>query len=54
MARIDGARLLADLHTLRGFGRFGSGVHRPTLSAEDIKSRHWLAERLRRRGSSRG
>ncbi len=33
---IDGERLLADLHTLRGFGAAGCGVVRPSLSPEDI------------------
>lgn len=50
MARIDGARLLADLHRLRDFGRFKSGVHRPTLSDQDIASRRWLAGRLEEAG----
>jgi len=47
---IDGARLLADLHRLREFGRDRSGVHRPTYSPQDMASRHWLAERLREAG----
>jgi N-carbamoyl-L-amino-acid hydrolase len=47
---IDGARLLADLHRLRGFGTFKSGVHRPTYSDIDMQSRHWLAERMREAG----
>lgn len=46
MARIDGGRLLADLHALRDFGRFRTGVHRPTLSVQDIASRRWLAGKL--------
>ncbi|WP_439579931.1 hydantoinase/carbamoylase family amidase [Elioraea sp.] len=46
MATIDAARLLGDLHTLRGFGRFGTGVHRPTLSRQDVESRRWLESRL--------
>lgn len=50
MATIDPARLLADLHTLRGFGRFKSGVHRPTLSTEDIESRRWLVARMQEAG----
>lgn len=50
MARIDAGRLLEDLHTLRGFGRFRTGVHRPTLSPEDIASRRWLAGRLAEAG----
>ncbi|WP_291297687.1 hydantoinase/carbamoylase family amidase [Elioraea sp.] len=50
MALIDGARLLADLHSLRDFGRFKTGVHRPTLSDQDIASRRWLASRLEAAG----
>ena len=50
MATIDPARLLGDLHTLRGFGRFKSGVHRPTLSPEDVAARRWLAGRLQEAG----
>jgi beta-ureidopropionase / N-carbamoyl-L-amino-acid hydrolase len=46
MPRIDGARLLADLSALRGFGRCGTGVHRPALSATDIAARRWLAGRM--------
>jgi N-carbamoyl-L-amino-acid hydrolase len=50
MATIDPARLLTDLATLRGFGRFKSGVHRPTLSPEDVASRRWLAARMQEAG----
>lgn len=50
MATIDPARLLADLHRLREFGRFKTGVHRPTLSPQDIAARRWLAERLAEAG----
>jgi N-carbamoyl-L-amino-acid hydrolase len=49
-AQIDGARLLADLHKLRGFGTFKTGVHRPTYSNVDMQSREWLAERMREAG----
>ncbi len=49
-AQIDGARLLADLHTLRGFGTYKTGVHRPTYSKVDMQSREWLAERMREAG----
>ena len=50
MPAIDGARLLADLDRLRQFGTFETGVHRPTYSAVDMQSRHWLAERMREAG----
>jgi len=49
-ARIDGARLLADLHALRGFGAYKTGVHRPTYSKVDMDSRAWLADRMREAG----
>jgi N-carbamoyl-L-amino-acid hydrolase len=49
-AQIDGARLLADLHTLRGYGTYKTGVHRPTYSKVDMQSREWLAERMRQAG----
>ena len=45
MPKIEGERLIADLKRLADFGRYKTGVHRPTYSAEDIASRHWLAER---------
>jgi N-carbamoyl-L-amino-acid hydrolase len=48
--RIDADRLLADLRALAGFGRCGSGVHRPFLSPEDREARHWLVERMRGAG----
>jgi N-carbamoyl-L-amino-acid hydrolase len=49
-AQIDGPRLLADLHTLRGFGTYKTGVHRPTFSKVDMDSREWLASRMREAG----
>jgi N-carbamoyl-L-amino-acid hydrolase len=39
-------RVLADLHTLRAFGRYKTGVHRPTLSLQDMEARRWLVDRL--------
>jgi len=50
MSRIDGSRLLKDLHELRSIGAHRSGVHRPTYSPEDMKARHWLAARLSEAG----
>ncbi len=50
MPTIDPARLLADLHALRAIGTYKSGVHRPTYGADDVRSRHWLAERLTQAG----
>jgi N-carbamoyl-L-amino-acid hydrolase len=42
----DGARVLADLHALRGFGAYKTGVHKPTFSEPHMRSLEWLAERL--------
>src|SRR5579863_5611531 len=50
MPAIDGARLLGDLHRLREFGRFETGVHRPTYTPVDMQSRNWLAGRMREAG----
>ena len=46
MPQIDAARLLGDLHALRRIGEYKTGVHRPALSPDDIRSRHWLVEKL--------
>ena len=50
MPTIDGQRVVADLKRLADFGRYKTGVHRPTYSPVDVESRHWLAERLREAG----
>jgi N-carbamoyl-L-amino-acid hydrolase len=42
----DGARVLADLHALRGIGAYKSGVHKPTFSDAHLRSLAWLAQRL--------
>jgi len=47
---INGARLLADLHRLRQFGAYKTGVHRPTYSEVDMASRNWIADRMREAG----
>src|ERR1041385_2980886 len=46
MPRVHGERVIADLKRLADFGRYKTGVHRPTYSPEDIASRHWLAEQF--------
>src|SRR5580700_4682271 len=43
MPRIDGARVVGDLRRLAEFGRYETGVDRPTYSDVDMASRHWLA-----------
>ena len=50
MPQIDADRLLADLYALREFGKYKTGVHRPTFSSDDVRSRHWLAGRLTEAG----
>ncbi|MDX1540604.1 MAG: hydantoinase/carbamoylase family amidase [Geminicoccaceae bacterium] len=46
MPTIDGERLLGDLRRLREFGRYKTGVHRPTYSDEDVAARAWIAGRM--------
>ncbi|BBK31613.1 N-carbamoyl-L-amino-acid hydrolase [Stella humosa] len=50
MPKIDGARLIADLKRMADFGRYKTGVHRPTFSPQDVESRHWLASRMEEAG----
>jgi N-carbamoyl-L-amino-acid hydrolase len=45
-SRVDGARVLADLHALRAIGTYKTGVHKPTFSEPHIRSLHWLVQRL--------
>jgi N-carbamoyl-L-amino-acid hydrolase len=47
MRKIDGQRVVADLKRLAEFGRYKTGVHRPTYSSVDVESRGWLADKLR-------
>ncbi len=47
MAEANPDRVLRDLYALREIGRHKTGVHRPTLSPEDMQARNWLAEALR-------
>ncbi len=39
---LDTARFLADLNELRQIGAYKTGVHRPTYSPDDMRSRQWL------------
>ena len=50
MPTIDGPRVVADLKRLAEFGRYKTGVHRPTYSPVDVESRQWLAEKFREAG----
>jgi beta-ureidopropionase / N-carbamoyl-L-amino-acid hydrolase len=51
-SQVDGARVLADLNTLRGIGAYKTGVHKPTFSEAHMRSLQWLAERLPEAGLS--
>jgi N-carbamoyl-L-amino-acid hydrolase len=51
-ARVDGARVLADLNALRGIGAYKTGVHKPTFSEAHMRSLEWLAGRLPEAGLS--
>ena len=50
MPAVDGQRVVADLKQLAEFGRYKTGVHRPTYSPVDVESRYWLAGKLREAG----
>ena len=50
MTTIDAARVLADLNRLRDFGRYETGVHRPSLSDEHNAACHWFAGRMAEAG----
>jgi N-carbamoyl-L-amino-acid hydrolase len=54
MPEINAQRLLDDLYALREIGRYKTGVHRPTFSPDDIRSRHWLVARLTEAGLDAG
>jgi len=45
-SQFDGARVLADLNTLRRIGAYKTGVHKPTFSEPHMRSLEWLAQRL--------
>lgn len=50
MSKANTQRVLKDLNALRQFGAYKSGVHRPTLSPQDMKARQWLEVRLKEIG----
>jgi beta-ureidopropionase / N-carbamoyl-L-amino-acid hydrolase len=50
MPLINPARVLADLNRLRDFGRYETGVHRPSLSPEHNAACHWFAGRMAEAG----
>jgi N-carbamoyl-L-amino-acid hydrolase len=47
---VDRQRLLADLRTLAGFGKFETGVDRTAFSTQDMQARAWLASRMAEAG----
>jgi len=51
-SQFDGARVLADLNTLRSIGAYKTGVHKPTFSEPHMRSLEWLARRLPEAGLS--
>jgi beta-ureidopropionase / N-carbamoyl-L-amino-acid hydrolase len=54
LAAINPERVLGDLKYLRTIGAFKTGVHRPTLSEQDVFVRQWLVERMRDAGLNAG
>jgi len=50
MPSIKPNRLIADLRELAQFGKYKTGVHRPTYSSQDMESRHWIAGKYREAG----
>ena len=54
MLKANADRALADLYRLREIGRYKTGVHRPTLSTEDMQTREWLVSELRAIGHEAG
>lgn len=46
MPKIDPDRVMGDLRRLAEFGKYKTGVHRPTYSSDDMAARHWLAGRM--------
>jgi beta-ureidopropionase / N-carbamoyl-L-amino-acid hydrolase len=50
MPEVNGARLIADLRRLAEIGKYKTGVHRPTYTAEDMTARRWLMARMTEAG----
>ena len=46
MPQVNAKRVLENLYALREIGKYKTGVHRPTLSDDDMKTRYWLKEEL--------
>jgi N-carbamoyl-L-amino-acid hydrolase len=43
---INESRVLSNLYALREIGKYKTGVHRPTLSPQDMEARRWLVTQL--------
>jgi beta-ureidopropionase / N-carbamoyl-L-amino-acid hydrolase len=54
MPKANPDRVLGDLKYLRTIGSYKTGVHRPTLSPEDIYARQWLVEHMNAAGLNAG
>jgi len=50
MPKVDGARVLADLRALAAIGAYKTGVHKPALRPDHIRSLAWFVERLNEAG----
>ncbi|MGE3989171.1 hydantoinase/carbamoylase family amidase [Pseudorhodoplanes sp.] len=50
MPKISPDRLLSDLKRASEFGRYKTGVHRPTYSPQDMDARRWLVAELQKAG----
>jgi N-carbamoyl-L-amino-acid hydrolase len=50
MPNVQAERLIGNLRRLSEFGRYETGVHRLTYSAEDMAARRWLVERMEEAG----
>jgi beta-ureidopropionase / N-carbamoyl-L-amino-acid hydrolase len=50
MPAINPDRVLGDLREFAKIGAYKTGVHRPSLSPQDIEARHWFAKRLEEAG----
>ena len=46
MPSVNEKRVLEDLYNLRKIGTYKTGVHRPTLTEDDMRARRWLKDEL--------
>ena len=50
MPSVNEKRVLEDLYNLRKIGTYKTGVHRPTLTEDDMRARRWLKDELSKIG----